>query len=62
MDAEHLVNSPLVNPRRYVRLVRKFIKQKNWPVIFRNVARLPAIMKALLQEHPYEMVPEELHG
>ena len=62
LKAEKEINSPLKNPGRYVRLVRKFIKQKKWTEIRVNIGRLPAILKKLLLEQPYEMVPEELHG
>ncbi|MFW9924859.1 MAG: B12-binding domain-containing radical SAM protein [Candidatus Thorarchaeota archaeon] len=60
--AEDYINSPIKNPGRYVRIVRKFIKQGNWQLITNNLARLPSIIQKLLIEHPYEIVPEELHG
>jgi hypothetical protein len=60
--AETQINSPIINPGRYARIVRKFIKQKRWDVIKENIIRLPSIIKNILIEHPYEVVPEELHG
>ncbi len=62
LEAEFLINSPLLNPGRYVRLIRKLIKQKNWSLIGQNLFRLPLIIKDVWSQHPYEMVPEELHG
>lgn len=62
VEAENQINSPFLNPGRYVRLIRKFIKQKNWLVFKHNIVRLPIILKKLLLEHPYEVVPEDLHG
>lgn len=62
LNAEYLINSPLVNPGRYVRLIRKLIKQNNWSLIGQNVLRLPLIIRDVWSQHPYEMVPEELHG
>ena len=62
LEAERQINSPVINPGRYIRIIRKFFKQKNWLVIRQNILRIPYIIKRLLQEHPYEVLPEELHG
>ena len=62
VEAEQQINSPLLNPGRYVRIVRKFIKQKNWAVFKDNITRLPTILKKLLLEHPYEVIPDDIHG
>jgi radical SAM superfamily enzyme YgiQ (UPF0313 family) len=61
-DSEHLINSPIKHPRRYIRLVKKFIKQKKWRVIFANIFRLPLIIKRLLFEHPYDVKIDEHDG
>ncbi|MHA1441946.1 MAG: hypothetical protein ACTSPK_08810 [Candidatus Heimdallarchaeota archaeon] len=61
-DSEHTINSPIKHPRRYVRLIRKFIKQKKWRVIFANIFRLPLIIKRLLFEHPYDIKIDEHDG
>ncbi|MHA1955142.1 MAG: B12-binding domain-containing radical SAM protein, partial [Candidatus Heimdallarchaeaceae archaeon] len=37
MNAERQINSPLKNPIRYVRILRKFIKQKSWSMIGNNL-------------------------
>jgi len=60
--AENQINSPFLNPGRYVRIVRKFIQQKNWLVIKHNLARIPSLFRKLILEHPYELLPEDLHG
>jgi len=44
LDAQHLINSPILNPRRYLRFGRKLLKQRN-PLWYRNVMRLPLIIK-----------------
>lgn len=62
VEAENQINSPFLNLGRYVRIIRKFIKQKNWLVFKHNILRLPVILRKLLLEHPYEVVPEDLHG
>jgi radical SAM superfamily enzyme YgiQ (UPF0313 family) len=62
LQAEYLINSPLVNPKRYIQLIRKLVKQQNWSLIGQNLIRLPLIIKDLWGQHPYEMVPDELHG
>ncbi len=62
MKAEYLINSPIVNPKRYFRLIRKLVKQKNWSLIGQNLIRLPFIIKDVWKQHPYEMVPQDLHG
>ncbi|HUU78540.1 MAG TPA: radical SAM protein [candidate division Zixibacteria bacterium] len=62
LDAENQINSPIYNPGRYIRLVRKFIKQKKWSVIAHNITRIPTILKNLLLEHPYENIPEDLYA
>lgn len=62
LEAESLINSPILNPKRYLRLVRKLVKQKNWSLITQNMIRLPLIIKDVWKQHTYEMVPDELHG
>ncbi len=62
LEAESLINSPILNPKRYFRLVRKLVKQKNWPVIKQNIIRLPLIFRDVWKQHTYEMIPDELHG
>ncbi|GAG81850.1 unnamed protein product, partial [marine sediment metagenome] len=44
LEAQHLINSPLLNTRRYLRLGRKLLKQMN-PLGYRNVIRSPLIIK-----------------
>ncbi|MHA2389299.1 MAG: B12-binding domain-containing radical SAM protein [Candidatus Hodarchaeales archaeon] len=61
LKAEFLTNSPLLNPKRYIRLIRKLVKQKNWSLIGQNIIRLPLIIKDVWGQHTYEMVPEQLH-
>lgn len=61
LKAEFITNSPLINPSRYVRLIRKLVKQKNWSLIGQNILRLPLIIKDVWGQHTYEIVPEELH-
>ncbi|MFX0074547.1 MAG: hypothetical protein ACFE96_03840, partial [Candidatus Hermodarchaeota archaeon] len=43
-EAIQLINSPILNPRRYLRLFRKLGKQRN-PMVIRNLARLPLFFK-----------------
>ncbi len=62
MKAEYLINSPILNPRRYLRLIRKLVKQKNWSLIGQNLARLPLIIRDVWKQHPYEIVPDDLHA
>lgn len=62
VKAQNHINSPLLNPRRGWRIIRKLIKQKNWQLIGQNLARLPLVFYDLFVEHPYEVVPEELHA
>jgi hypothetical protein len=59
MNAERQINSPLKNPIRYVRILRKFIKQKSWSMIGNNLIRIPLIAFNFLFKHPYEMMPED---
>ncbi len=59
MKAEHQINSPLKNPIRYIRIVRKFIKQRSWSMIGNNLIRIPLIARNFLFKHPYEMIPED---
>jgi anaerobic magnesium-protoporphyrin IX monomethyl ester cyclase len=59
LEAEDLINSPILNPGRYVRLVGKFVKQKKWRVIWKNILQLPKIIQGLLLEHPYDIVIED---
>ena len=59
LEAEDLINSPVLNPGRYVRLVGKFVKQKKWRVIWKNILQLPKIIQGLLLEHPYDIVIED---
>lgn len=61
METEHTVNSPLKNPSRYIRIVKKFIRQRKWSMIGNNFIRLPLIIKNFLFEHPYEVIPDEYH-
>ena len=44
LEAQHLISSPILNPRRYLRLARKLLKQKN-PLVLRNLIRLPLLIK-----------------
>ncbi len=62
LKAEFLINSPLLNASRYLRLIRKLIRQKNFSIVGQNLLRLPFIIQATYKQHPYEIVPEELHG
>jgi radical SAM superfamily enzyme YgiQ (UPF0313 family) len=59
---ENGINSPLKNPLRYVRIIRKFIATKQWKMLFNNFIRIPILVKNFLLEHPYELVPEDLHA
>jgi len=61
LEAESLINSPILNPKRYFRLVRKLVKQKNWSLIKQNIIRLPLIIRDVWKQHTYEMVPDEFH-
>jgi anaerobic magnesium-protoporphyrin IX monomethyl ester cyclase len=61
LEAEFLTNSPLLNYRKYLRLIRKLVKQRNWSLIGQNIVRLPLIIKDVWGQHTYEMVPEQLH-
>jgi radical SAM superfamily enzyme YgiQ (UPF0313 family) len=45
-EAQQLISSPILNPRRYLRLFRKFLKQRN-PLVYRNVIRSPLLIKNL---------------
>ncbi|MFW9952125.1 MAG: hypothetical protein ACFFKA_18545, partial [Candidatus Thorarchaeota archaeon] len=40
------LSSPFINPKRYMQIGRKLIKQRN-PLWYRNVIRLPALIKNL---------------
>ncbi|MHA1969414.1 MAG: B12-binding domain-containing radical SAM protein [Candidatus Hodarchaeales archaeon] len=62
LEAEFLINSPLLNVNRYIRLIRKLIKQKKISIIAQNLGRLPFIIRDNWKQHSYEMVPEEFHG
>jgi len=44
LEAQHLINNPLLNLRRYLRLGRKLLKQMS-PLGYRNAIRLPLIIK-----------------
>ncbi|MHA2037374.1 MAG: B12-binding domain-containing radical SAM protein [Promethearchaeota archaeon] len=44
LEAQHLINNPLKNLRRYSRLGRKLLKQMS-PLAYRNAIRLPLILK-----------------
>ena len=59
LKAEQQINSPLKNPKRYARILRKFIKQKSWSMIGNNLIRIPLIAFNFLFKHPYEMIPED---
>ncbi|MHA1198376.1 MAG: B12-binding domain-containing radical SAM protein [Candidatus Heimdallarchaeaceae archaeon] len=59
---ENIINSPFRNPKRYVRIARKFIKNKQWDMMTANLLRLPVLIKNFLFQHPYEVIPEDLHG
>jgi len=69
LEVQHLINSPLLNPRRYLRLGRKLLKQRS-SLIYRNVLRAPFLVRNFKQmgyhhlekkgtlqnffEHPYK--------
>ncbi|MFX0074546.1 MAG: B12-binding domain-containing radical SAM protein [Candidatus Hermodarchaeota archaeon] len=44
LEAKHLINSPFLNPRRYLRLIRKLGKQRN-PMVIRNLVKLFSLIK-----------------
>ena len=44
METQHLISSPLLNPKRYYRIGQKLIKQRN-PLLRRNIMRLPLLIK-----------------
>jgi len=44
LEAQHLVNSPFLNPRRFFRLGIKLRKQMN-PILYRNAIRSPLLIK-----------------
>ncbi|MFX1287365.1 MAG: B12-binding domain-containing radical SAM protein [Promethearchaeota archaeon] len=44
LEAQYLNGSPILNPRRYLRLGRKLLKQIN-PLLYRNVIRSPLLIK-----------------
>ena len=61
VKANNFINSPLLNPGRTFRIIRKIIKQGNIQLLGQNVLRLPKIL-TMLREQTYETVPEELHA
>jgi anaerobic magnesium-protoporphyrin IX monomethyl ester cyclase len=46
IETQHLISSPLLNPKRYYRIGQKLIKQRN-PLLRRNIMRLPLLVKNL---------------
>jgi len=44
LEAQHLINNPILNLRRYIRLGRKLLKQMS-PLGYRNVIRLPLLIR-----------------
>ena len=61
VKASNFINSPLLNPGRTFRIIRKIIKQGNIQLLGQNILRLPKIL-TMLREQTYETVPEELHA
>ena len=61
-EASYLIHSPLINPGRTGRIIKKFVDQRNFELIARNLARLPQKVVDMLNRRSYEMVPDELHA
>lgn len=60
--AEKRINSPLLNPGRILRLFKKLVKNRQWRMLIYNLIKLPLVLKSVFFNHPYELIPEDLHG
>ncbi|MFX0091223.1 MAG: B12-binding domain-containing radical SAM protein [Candidatus Hodarchaeota archaeon] len=62
VKAQNLVENPLLNPRRYIRLFRKLIKSKRFIFLGQNFIRLPLILNEFRRKQTYEILPEDIHA
>ncbi len=54
LEAQHLINNPILNLRRYIRLGRKLIRQMN-PLVYRNAIRLPLLIQNFNKLRSYHL-------